>query len=69
MFVSQSGLQTQICDDVDSTASSGFGCDEKTIKAVCEQKVSYIPIGNYVIFIVVILISLMLENDIPVVSK
>ncbi|KAJ1376816.1 hypothetical protein SESBI_49547, partial [Sesbania bispinosa] len=32
-----SGLQTQNCDDVDSTASSGFGSDEKTIKAVCEQ--------------------------------
>lgn len=31
-------LQTQNCDDAVSTASSGFGCDEKTIKAVCEQK-------------------------------
>lgn len=29
-----SGLQTQICDDVDSTASSGFGCDEKDRKSV-----------------------------------
>ncbi|TKY68468.1 hypothetical protein E2542_SST04720 [Spatholobus suberectus] len=32
-----SGLQTQTCDDEASTASSGFGSDEKTIKAVFEQ--------------------------------
>ncbi|KAE9592753.1 hypothetical protein Lalb_Chr19g0132561 [Lupinus albus] len=32
-----SGLQTQNCDDVVSTASSGYRSDEKTIKAVCEQ--------------------------------
>ncbi|KAL5176704.1 hypothetical protein HKD37_08G022589 [Glycine soja] len=31
------GLQTQTCDDEASTASSGFGSDEKTIKAVFEQ--------------------------------
>ena len=62
MFVSQSGMQTQICDDVDSIASSGFGCDEKSIKAVCEQKVSYSPMGNLLVFIVVMLISLMLEK-------
>jgi len=38
----QSGLQTQTCDDEASTASSGFGSDEKTIKAVFEQiKVRY----------------------------
>lgn len=33
-----SGLQTQNYDDTVSTASSGFGSYEKTIKAVCEQK-------------------------------
>ncbi|KAK7313675.1 hypothetical protein VNO77_38865 [Canavalia gladiata] len=32
-----SGLQTQNCDDMVSTASSGFGSEEKTIKAVFEQ--------------------------------
>ncbi|RDX97455.1 hypothetical protein CR513_19783, partial [Mucuna pruriens] len=32
-----SGFQTQDCDDEASTASSGFGSDEKTIKAVFEQ--------------------------------
>lgn len=48
MFVSQACLQTQNCDDAVSTASSGFGCDEKTIKAVCEQKVSYSSIENLV---------------------
>ncbi|KAK7317414.1 hypothetical protein RJT34_01615 [Clitoria ternatea] len=32
-----SGLQTQNCDDAVSTASSGFGSDEKTTKAVFEQ--------------------------------
>ncbi|XP_020207326.1 uncharacterized protein LOC109792333 isoform X2 [Cajanus cajan] len=32
-----SGLQTQTFDDEASTASSGFGSDEKTIKAVFEQ--------------------------------
>lgn len=32
-----SDLQNQSCDDVVSTASSGFGSDEKTIKAVYEQ--------------------------------
>ncbi|CAJ2657193.1 unnamed protein product [Trifolium pratense] len=32
------GLQTRNCDDAVSTASSGFGCNEKTIRAVCEQK-------------------------------
>ncbi|XP_058744221.1 uncharacterized protein LOC131616790 [Vicia villosa] len=38
-FTSNSfGSQTQNCDDAVSTASSGFGCDEITIKAVCEQK-------------------------------
>ena len=38
----QPGLQTQTCDDEASTASSGFGSDEKTIKAVFEQmKVRY----------------------------
>ncbi|GAU30426.1 hypothetical protein TSUD_364710 [Trifolium subterraneum] len=31
-------LQTRNYDDAVSTASSGFGCDEKTIRAVCEQK-------------------------------
>jgi len=58
MFVSQSGMQTQICDDVDSIASSGFGCDEKSIKAVCEQKVSYNLIGNRLVFIVIIFLSM-----------
>lgn len=33
----QSDLQTQTCDEEASTASSGFGSDEKTIKAVFEQ--------------------------------
>ncbi|XP_061350252.1 uncharacterized protein LOC133295430 isoform X2 [Gastrolobium bilobum] len=33
----ESGLQTQNADDAVSTASSGFGSDEKTIRAVCEQ--------------------------------
>ncbi|KAL2326129.1 hypothetical protein Fmac_025187 [Flemingia macrophylla] len=32
-----SGLQRQTCDDEASTASSGFGSDEKTINAVFEQ--------------------------------
>ncbi|KAK7283967.1 hypothetical protein RIF29_13717 [Crotalaria pallida] len=32
-----SGFQTRNCDDAVSTASSGYGSDEKTIKAVCEQ--------------------------------
>ncbi|XP_014492191.1 uncharacterized protein LOC106754654 isoform X2 [Vigna radiata var. radiata] len=32
-----SDLQTQTCDEEASTASSGFGSDEKTIKAVFEQ--------------------------------
>ncbi|ESW05532.1 hypothetical protein PHAVU_011G187500 [Phaseolus vulgaris] len=31
------GFQTQTCDEEASTASSGFGSDEKTIKAVFEQ--------------------------------
>ncbi|KAK2407574.1 hypothetical protein P8452_69609 [Trifolium repens] len=31
-------LQTRNSDDAVSTASSGFGCDEKTIRAVSEQK-------------------------------
>jgi len=43
----QSGLQTQTCDDEASTASSGFGSDEKTIKAVFEQmKVRYNIVCN-----------------------
>lgn len=33
-----SGLQTQNYDDAVSSPSSGFACNEKTIKAVCEQK-------------------------------
>jgi len=38
----QPGFQTQTCDEEASTASSGFGSDEKTIKAVFEQiKVRY----------------------------
>jgi hypothetical protein len=49
--LSQAGLQTRNSDDAVSTASSGFGCDEKTIRAVSEQKVSYIAIGNLVVFI------------------
>lgn len=56
MFVLQFGSQNQNCDDAVSTASSGFGCDEKTIKAVCEQKVGYSPIEILVLFIVVILV-------------
>jgi hypothetical protein len=51
MFVSQAGLQTRNSDDAVSTASSGFGCDEKTIRAVSEQKVSYRAIENFVVFI------------------
>lgn len=58
MLVSQSGLQTQNCDDAVSTASSGFACNEKTIKAVCEQKVSYNLIGNRLVFIVIIFLSM-----------
>lgn len=57
MFLLQFGSQTQNSDDAVSTTSSGFGCDEKTIKAVCEQKVGYSPIGILVFFILVILIS------------
>ncbi|KAK7243680.1 hypothetical protein RIF29_38490 [Crotalaria pallida] len=30
-------LETANCDDAVSTTSSGYGSDEKTIKAVCEQ--------------------------------
>ena len=42
VFVWQSSLETQRCEDAVSTASSGYGSDVKTIKAVCEQmKVSY----------------------------
>ncbi|GAU46485.1 hypothetical protein TSUD_402400 [Trifolium subterraneum] len=36
--VVEPSLQTRNYDDAVSTASSGLGCDEKTIRAVCEQK-------------------------------
>ena len=34
-----------------------FGCDEKTIKAVCVQNVGCISIGNLLLFVVVLLLS------------